>query len=180
MYCLRCNHASPVGSVFCGRCGRSFGCRVCPSGHRSPAAAKWCVVCGKPGKDLSDATRFASGRGTFPPRRMGICARVPAVRAGATLFWPRPCRRGRLLGGEPRPRRSVCAVVGLLYRSAYLVILVYLLSYLLPASAGSAVRRTLTAALSRLPRLAWGTARFIWRLAALVVEGHRTESKKPK
>ena len=180
MYCLRCHHASPVGAVFCGRCGRSFGCRVCGSGHRSPAYAKWCVACGKPGKELSEATPFVPVSGIS--RIMGWGAMLACLLF--VLRNPAPAASGAASATLWLVSHALgvsdCAVVRAVRLGAYLVVLAYLLSYLLPASAGAAVRRAIAAALARLPRLAWGTARFLWRAAVVMVEGPRTEPKKQK
>lgn len=56
--CLSCWFVSPVGSLLCGRCGRSFGGRLCPRHHLSPAGSQFCVQCGK--QELIEATLFLS------------------------------------------------------------------------------------------------------------------------
>ncbi len=52
--CLSCRFVSPADSLRCGRCRRSFGGRLCPRHHLSPAGSQFCVQCGK--QELTDAT----------------------------------------------------------------------------------------------------------------------------
>ncbi len=49
--CLTCGRIWPSGSKFCGQCGKSFGARLCPKGHRNPAQSTLCTDCSS--KELS-------------------------------------------------------------------------------------------------------------------------------
>lgn len=46
IYCRDCRRLWPSGSTICGTCRRSFGGRLCPKNHLSPAAATCCTTCG--------------------------------------------------------------------------------------------------------------------------------------
>ncbi len=58
MLCLSCRRASPAGSVYCGGCGRTFGSRICGSGHRNRPAPglACCTTCGS--LELTEAARY--------------------------------------------------------------------------------------------------------------------------
>lgn len=58
--CRSCRRLSPHGSRFCGQCGRSFGCRVCPKGHASPPYSNACTACGS--TDLSVSVKYRTLR----------------------------------------------------------------------------------------------------------------------
>ncbi|MBX3119691.1 MAG: hypothetical protein KF784_11545 [Fimbriimonadaceae bacterium] len=58
--CLFCFRLWPKSAKFCGNCTRSFGCRLCSKGHRSPSVATVCVECAS--KDLSKPGRYLSLR----------------------------------------------------------------------------------------------------------------------
>jgi len=63
MVCLSCRRASPTGSVYCGRCGRTFGSRICEKGHRNRPAPglACCTSCGS--MELTEAARYVPLRG---------------------------------------------------------------------------------------------------------------------
>lgn len=46
--CLKCRRVWPKGTVWCGHCRATLGCRVCPEGHVSHLGAKSCTTCGSP------------------------------------------------------------------------------------------------------------------------------------
>lgn len=52
--CLSCHALSPSGSIYCWRCGRSFGGRRCRARHLSPRPARSCSQCGS--RELSQPT----------------------------------------------------------------------------------------------------------------------------
>ena len=54
-YCFRFHPGSPV---YCTHCGRSFGARICPRGHRSSRHVAFCAECGS--ADLSTPAPPAS------------------------------------------------------------------------------------------------------------------------
>ncbi len=58
--CDRCRKLWPKGTVFCGSCGGSLGCRICPQGHQSPVNAKCCTTCGS--HKLSDGVQSTNLR----------------------------------------------------------------------------------------------------------------------
>ena len=58
--CSSCFHVWPSNAKYCGHCRKSFGSRLCPHGHKSPAVAKVCVECAS-GK-LSTPTAYLSLR----------------------------------------------------------------------------------------------------------------------
>lgn len=59
---IRCNYCRrlyPKGTLYCGRCGGSLGCRFCNEGHENPLQMNYCLTCGS--KKLSfgvPATNF--------------------------------------------------------------------------------------------------------------------------
>lgn len=60
MYCRDCHRFWPSGAMICGTCRRSFGGRLCPKNHLSPATATCCITCGsrkllQPARQLSMA-----------------------------------------------------------------------------------------------------------------------------
>jgi len=171
MMCLTCRFASPPGSRFCARCGRGFGCRICPSGHASPMAATWCVVCGKPESELSSATSYIP---------LGLVARLLAWFAVITaltyvlrhpseavgwlismLLW-----NAKILFGL-----TYCGVIQALLRAAGWLIVITLLSFFLPASAGQAIRRSLWNLMLQTPSRLWQLARWLARLVWRIAEG---------
>lgn len=44
--CLHCRRLWPNQAQICGLCRRSFGGRLCPHGHLSPALSRYCSTCG--------------------------------------------------------------------------------------------------------------------------------------
>lgn len=50
--CRQCKGLWPSGTVWCGTCCATLGCRMCPDGHASPLGARCCVTCGS--KKLSN------------------------------------------------------------------------------------------------------------------------------
>jgi len=44
--CLKCNRIWGKGTVFCGSCGGTLGCKLCPDGHSSLSSCKFCSTCG--------------------------------------------------------------------------------------------------------------------------------------
>ena len=44
--CLKCNRIWGKGTVFCGSCGGTLGCKLCPDGHSSSSSCKFCSTCG--------------------------------------------------------------------------------------------------------------------------------------
>lgn len=68
--CLSCYRLWPRSALFCGACGRSFGGRLCPSRHLSPANAHVCVQCGK--DEMSEPTAGLY-LGWLPTLLSGLC-----------------------------------------------------------------------------------------------------------
>jgi hypothetical protein len=56
-HCHRCKIDNPKASLFCLRCGNSFGARYCPRLHPNPLSADYCQACGS--SDLSTADKPA-------------------------------------------------------------------------------------------------------------------------
>lgn len=52
--CTACFRFQPGRPTYCAHCGRSFGVRLCPRGHRSPRHVAYCAECGS--ADLSTPT----------------------------------------------------------------------------------------------------------------------------
>src|SRR5438067_1465259 len=57
-HCRQCKLTQPETTLFCIRCGNSFGVRYCPRLHANPFTADYCHACGS--SDLSIAN---------PPRK---------------------------------------------------------------------------------------------------------------
>lgn len=45
-YCSNCKKLTAGRPPFCNHCGRSYGVRLCPRGHKNPRAAEACSTCG--------------------------------------------------------------------------------------------------------------------------------------
>ncbi len=139
--CLSCRFVSPADSLLCGRCGRSFGGRLCPRHHLSPAGSRFCVRCGK--QELTESTLFLS---------MGWLSRLIAWGAVLLLI----SLIARHAGGLARSLWAVawwalihllnicpCAVVRELVRALTWLLALLLLSWLLPVAAGARLRGAL-------------------------------------
>ena len=50
-YCNYCRKFTAGNAPFCNFCGRSYGVKLCPRGHKNPRAAEACSECGS--MDLS-------------------------------------------------------------------------------------------------------------------------------
>lgn len=50
-YCRNCHKFTAGRASYCQFCGRSYGVKLCPRGHRNPRAANACAECGS--KELS-------------------------------------------------------------------------------------------------------------------------------
>lgn len=44
--CLKCNRIWGKDTVFCGSCGGTLGCKLCPDGHTTASSCKFCLTCG--------------------------------------------------------------------------------------------------------------------------------------
>jgi len=180
MFCLSCRYASPVGSVFCGRCGRGFGARICTSGHTCPPASRFCTTCRKPESELSEATAYIP---------IGWASKLVAWSAlfACLLLAVRHASddisdvlAGALWLAAHAFGVTECAIVCGLYRAVCWLEVIYLLSFLLPASAGQFVRRAMAVVLSRGPRVAWTVARTLWLAMRLVANGRPGKDKPDK
>jgi hypothetical protein len=56
--CLTCKFVSPGTALFCGRCQRSFGGRLCRKLHLSPRGSLYCVECGH--SELTEPTSYVT------------------------------------------------------------------------------------------------------------------------
>lgn len=180
MFCLTCRYASPVGAIFCGRCGRGFGARICTSGHACPPASRFCTTCRKPESELSESTGYIPigwatkllawsamlGCLQFAVRH---ASEVMAATLAAAMWLA-----AHMLGV------SQGALVGGLYRAVWWLIAIYLLSFLLPGSVGQSVRRVIAFALSRLPRVTWAVVRILLMAMRLIVDGRSSKDKSDK
>ena len=54
--CLTCRRLSPGGTVYCTQCACTWGCRICPRGHRNAMRSLFCGTCGI--DDLTTATAY--------------------------------------------------------------------------------------------------------------------------
>ena len=45
-YCSNCKKLTSGKPPYCNHCGRSYGVRLCPRGHKNPRAAEACSECG--------------------------------------------------------------------------------------------------------------------------------------
>jgi len=45
-YCSNCKKLTAGKPPYCNFCGRSYGVRLCPRGHKNPRAAEACSECG--------------------------------------------------------------------------------------------------------------------------------------
>jgi hypothetical protein len=132
MLCLNCRYASPSGSAFCKHCGASLGVKLCPKRHVSPMDAEFCGVCGS--SKLSKPARC-----------------IPLSGMSRLLTWLAVGVVGTALLG---PIGSVIAhgtdyAMGSLFvwlaRYAFLFLVIYGLTYLMPDYLGLPVRRGLAA-----------------------------------
>lgn len=44
--CKKCKRIWPAGTVWCGSCRATLGCRQCPDGHKNDLSSRCCTVCG--------------------------------------------------------------------------------------------------------------------------------------
>lgn len=44
--CRKCKRIWPNGTVWCGSCRATLGCRVCPEGHKNDLSSRCCTMCG--------------------------------------------------------------------------------------------------------------------------------------
>lgn len=58
-YCRNCRKFTAGEARYCQFCGRTYGVKLCPRGHRNPRAANACSECGS--KDLSTPHSDSSG-----------------------------------------------------------------------------------------------------------------------
>ncbi len=181
--CLSCRFVSPADSLLCGRCGRSFGGRLCPRHHLSPAGSRFCVQCGK--QELTESTLFLS---------LGWLSRLIAWGAVLLLvsllthhaggfahcLWTAACwALVHLLNVCP------CAVVGEAVGALTWLLALLLLSWLLPGTAGARLRGALLGTLRWTGRVASRMTRAfgVWlyrRVEGAPATPEKTEKKKKK
>ena len=176
MYCLTCFYASPLGSVFCARCGRGFGGRVCTSGHKNPSAAKFCATCRKPEAEMSEATAYVSVATlsrliawALMLTCLGYIVHHPGAVACELVAWAL-WLAAHALG------TTQCSIVTGVYRIAAWLAVIYAASFVMPGGAGQFVRRGMASALSRLPRALWAASHALW----LLVSGQSSKDSKDK
>lgn len=58
-YCRNCRKFTAGAPLYCQFCGRSYGVKLCPRGHRNPRASNACSECGS--RDLSTPHSPQSG-----------------------------------------------------------------------------------------------------------------------
>ena len=174
--CLSCRFVSPAGSLLCGRCGRSFGGRLCPRHHLSPAGSQFCVQCGK--KELTDATLFLSFGWLSRLLAWGMALLLISFithHAGSLVrsLWAVACwSLIHLLNICP------CAVVQQMMRIVSWLLALLLLSYFLPASGGTRLRGVLLGALRWSGRVAYRLTRGFGRWLYHRIEGASPTSEK--
>jgi hypothetical protein len=44
--CKKCKRIWPGGTVWCGSCRATLGCRICPEGHKNELLSRCCTICG--------------------------------------------------------------------------------------------------------------------------------------
>ena len=180
--CLSCRFVSPADALFCGRCGRSFGGRLCPRHHRSPAGSKFCVHCGR--QELTQATLHLPLGWLSRLTAWGCVLLALSLLAHhfGSLAWSAVCLANwtliHVLNLCP------CAVwKGAVLGSQWLLAL-FLVSWLLPGSTGQRLRTGLRHALHWTfragKRLALGFGRGMLRLAEGAPSKTETKDKKKK
>jgi len=151
--CLSCRFVSPAASLLCGRCGRSFGGRLCPRHHLSPVGSRFCVQCGK--QELTDATLFLS---------LGWLSRLLAWGVALLLISLITHHAGGLAHGlwavawwalVHLLNICPCVVMRELVGVLTWLLALLLLSWLLPGIAGARLRGAL-----------FGTLRWTWHVAS--------------
>ncbi len=45
-YCANCKKLTPGKPPYCNFCGRTYGVKLCPRGHKNPRIAECCSECG--------------------------------------------------------------------------------------------------------------------------------------
>ncbi len=60
-YCSNCKKLTSGKPPYCNFCGRSYGVRLCPRGHKNPRAAECCSECGSPELSMPSPQRGATG-----------------------------------------------------------------------------------------------------------------------
>ena len=157
--CLNCRHLCPDGR-YCLFCGRTRG-RVCTRGHVSPAYANRCGVCGSvkltratPWIPLSIVSRTLSFIVLLVVLRWSLTLSVDVAslflsgaQAAISFVW----------GGAPHALRSALVVLAAWGATLYLV------SWMLPASAGLTIRRALIAAIRHAVGFIASTLAMLWR-----------------
>jgi hypothetical protein len=73
-YCRNCRSLNPGDPAFCTSCGRSFGQKLCPSGHGNPRGARHCSICG--------STELSSPH----PRTRGFVRLLPVLLGAAFIL----------------------------------------------------------------------------------------------
>jgi len=180
MFCLTCRFASPTGSLYCSRCGRGFGCRICKSGHPNPMSATWCTACGKPRNELSEATLFVplSWLSRLVCWSFAICLLLWVLRNPMTALWLSYV--GALHVFAFVFATTPCGIVQALARCMAWLVVVCILSFFLPGAHGPNVRRSVAKVIVRLPGLTLKlivlVARIMWRL----VEGDKSSTTPKK
>ena len=181
--CLSCRFVSPAGSLLCGRCGRSFGGRLCPRHHLSPAGSQFCVQCGK--KELTDSTLFLT---------LGWLSRLLAWGMALLLL----SLLSHHVGGLAHSLWSVacwsllhllnicpCVVVQGMVRALTWLLALLLLSWFLPGTAGARLQGALFGTLRWTGRTAYHMARAfgVWlyrRVEGAPATSGKSEKKKKK
>lgn len=181
--CLSCRFVSPAGSLLCGRCGRSFGGRLCSRHHLSPAGSQFCVQCGK--QELTESTLFLSlgwvsrliawGGALLLISLITHHASGLAYGLWAVAWWAVV----HLLNVCP------CAVVRELVRALTWLLALLLLSWLLPGTAGARLRGALLGTLRWTGHAAFRMTRAfgVWlyrRVEGAPAAPEKTEKKKKK
>lgn len=174
--CLSCRFVSPTGALRCGRCGRSFGGRLCPRHHLSPAGSQFCVECGR--QDLTEAALFlplgwVSRLVAWSLVLLAVSLLAHHAGRGAGLLWPLAAwTLVHVLNVCP------CSVIRAIIRLAAWLVALLLVSWCLPREVGQPMRAFL------LHSLRW-SGRWLYRMTGAVltwlrrcVEGERENDKK--
>lgn len=174
--CLSCRFVSPAGALRCGRCGRSFGGRLCPRHHLSPAGSQFCVECGR--QDLTEAALFLPLGWVSRLVAWGLVLAVVSLLAHHTggvagLLW-RVTSWGLIHLLDICP----CGLMRALFRLAAWLLALLLLSWCLPREMGQPVRALLFRSLH-------GSGHFLYRATHALfgglhrwVEGEKGADKK--
>lgn len=174
--CLSCRFVSPAGSLLCGRCGRSFGGRLCPRHHLSPAGSQFCVQCGK--KELTDPTLFLPLGWLSRLLAWGVALLLLSlishhVGGLAGSLWSLACwSLIHLLNVCP------CAIVQGVAKASIWLLALLVFSWFLPGPAGTRLRGALLGTLHWTGRIAYRLTRGFGRWLHHRVEGAPATSEK--